>query len=283
MTTTLTATVTKTADPERRGRIMVTCVGLLGDDDSEVPQWIEPMFPWGWFTPPDVGEQVVIQVPDAAAGDDVSLQSRLSASTYHWPGMRVWTGPGAVEARPVPADAQINYGKRRGFFTPVGHSLLFDDTPTAEQVRLGWKNKIGSEAFFAIDSAGSILQQSADGSIFYINATSGEISLWHASGTLISLTADGVNILGSANTHAVIGKDGVSITSGSGITLTANSVHSSSPAVIIGNAQSLSLNEFFFRFFLVMNSWAPIPNDGGAALKTAWTAAFAGVMPPGAP
>lgn len=46
------ATVTNNGVKQLDGSIKVKCVGLLGDEDSELPMWIRPVFDWGWFYVP---------------------------------------------------------------------------------------------------------------------------------------------------------------------------------------------------------------------------------------
>ena len=68
-TQTFDATVTNIEDPEKRGRIEVSCAGLLGDEDSTLPMWVEPNTDWGWFYVPDVGELVEIEHVSSTSDD----------------------------------------------------------------------------------------------------------------------------------------------------------------------------------------------------------------------
>ncbi|KKM76781.1 hypothetical protein LCGC14_1376690 [marine sediment metagenome] len=56
------AVVSSIDDPQNRGRFKVKCVGLLGDADTELPNFVELVPDHGWFTVPEVGEQVEIEV-----------------------------------------------------------------------------------------------------------------------------------------------------------------------------------------------------------------------------
>ncbi len=126
------ATVTSIDDPENRGRIMVSCVGLAGDEDAELPMFVEPAFDWGWFYVPDVGEIVEVEVMEATDEDESYQQFSIDNLDIHWRGKRFITDGtilGENRASPVnDAFTSENYGKRRGFATPFGHVLLFDDT-----------------------------------------------------------------------------------------------------------------------------------------------------------
>lgn len=132
------ATVLKNDDDERRGRIKVACIGLLGDEESELPMWVEPTLDWGWFYVPDVGEVVEIEVVAGTDLDEHFGQASIDNLDVRWRGKRFYnTAEGTVgeadqdpevDARLVHAEFKTNYGKRRGFATPWGHVIIFDDT-----------------------------------------------------------------------------------------------------------------------------------------------------------
>lgn len=135
------ATVTNIDDEDstpKTGRIKVTCIGLMGDEESEVPVWVEPALDWGWFYIPDIGEIVEVEVVAGTDHDESFGQSSIDQLDLRWRGKRFYTtGEGtvgdadqdpAVDARKVHAEFLTNYGKRRGFATPWGHILFFDDT-----------------------------------------------------------------------------------------------------------------------------------------------------------
>src|SRR6185436_657282 len=143
ITETHIATVTAIQDPDKRGRIRVACVGLLGDETTEVPHWIEPALEWGWFVVPDVGEIVDIELVAHDSTDESPGQSSINTPNMRWRG-RHWGGSKTDAARPIPEDFTTkNYGKRRGFATPGGHILMFDDTEGGEKISLAWSNKKG--------------------------------------------------------------------------------------------------------------------------------------------
>ncbi len=55
------AIVTSINPKDPPGYIRVACVGILGDEEAELPNPIAPMFDWGWFYMPDIGETVQIK------------------------------------------------------------------------------------------------------------------------------------------------------------------------------------------------------------------------------
>lgn len=126
------------ADEEQRGRIQVICPALTGDAATPLPQWCEPVLDWGVFAVPDVGEQVEIEILAADDLDEVHGQAMLEDPTPRWRGKRFLTdaeleddSDGSLPS-PVHNDFVAEaYGKRRGFSTPFGHVLLFDDTESA--------------------------------------------------------------------------------------------------------------------------------------------------------
>lgn len=125
-------------DPDKRGRIKIRSLSLLGSDDVVLHDWIEPCFDWGWFYVPDQGEQVEIEVVSGSDKDEVPGQAFLESPDYRWRGKRFYS-----TSQEVPSGFTTNYGKRRGFATPGGHILIFDDTSGQETITLTWKNALG--------------------------------------------------------------------------------------------------------------------------------------------
>jgi len=133
--------ITDNADDERRGRVKVKCRTLL-PDDTEWPDWIEPVFPYlsssdqqkatgGWLFIPDIGIVVELEVVASAQRDE-----QRGAASFQIPDIRwracVWSRGGDE----MPEEFTTNYPNRRGFKTGRGHLLIFDDTDGAELVRL---------------------------------------------------------------------------------------------------------------------------------------------------
>lgn len=136
------AIVTNNEDDESRGRIKVACSQLLGDEETELPMWVEPVHDWGWFYVPDVGETVEVEVVVESDEDESYGQMSLDNMDITWRGKRFYTvdEPEAdnVEPRPIHPDFLEVYGKRRGFATPFGHIIMFDDTPDAPTMWITW-------------------------------------------------------------------------------------------------------------------------------------------------
>jgi hypothetical protein len=127
------ATVTVNEDDENRGRIRVACVGLLGDEEIELPMWVEPVLEWGFFLIPNVGETVEIEAAVSSDEDEINGQFSIDNLDIRWRGKRSYTIDEPenenIEPTPIHPDFLSNYGRRRGFSTPHGHIVMFDDDP----------------------------------------------------------------------------------------------------------------------------------------------------------
>ncbi len=136
------AVVSSIEDPEERGRFKVKCVGLMGDATAELPIFVELVPGWGWFIVPEVGEIVEIEVIVASDRDEIWGQASIEALNPVWRGKRFITDVELDKPFPpnplVPDDGSVatpphnelvseNYGKRRGWASPHGHLLMFDD------------------------------------------------------------------------------------------------------------------------------------------------------------
>jgi hypothetical protein len=173
------ATVTSTDDPEKRGRIRVNCIGLMGDEDEECPVWVDPVPSWGWFIIPDVGELVEIECTGRTAEDEQFGQASIDNLDLKWRGCpRHWGNADADEeaGRTTIPDVftEANYGKRRGFVTPAGHVMLFDDTKKDLCVSLTWKGPAGVSTL-TFDKTGQILCEVFSGAKIKIDPIADEI------------------------------------------------------------------------------------------------------------
>lgn len=196
------AVVANTDDPEKRFRIKVKCAALLGSEDTVLNRWVEPAFGWGMILLPDVGEQVEIEIYSGSDKDEVEGQSFLENPDIRWRGTR-YQGPDAYEGM----FTDTNYGKRRGFVTPAGHILMFDDTEGAEKINLVWHNAENGYAMFSMNEDGSIILANKNGSMLYLNADAGELALIDENGNSISYASTGIKII-DASGNIVELKDG---------------------------------------------------------------------------
>lgn len=135
------ARVTANDDPDKRGRVRVSCVGLLGDDEADLPMWVEPALDWGWFYVPDVGEIIEVSAVTGSAQDESIGQMSLDNLDIKWHGARFYNSDADTPTPINDAFTSSNYGKRRGFATPFGHYLVFDDTEDSPEITLTWTSK----------------------------------------------------------------------------------------------------------------------------------------------
>lgn len=190
------AVVTDNNDDQLRGRIKVACAGLLGDEDAPLPDWVEPNLPWGWFVVPDVGETVEIELQEGEDHDEVYGASSIDAPNVRWTGKRAWTvdEPESGEARPIHDDMKVNYGKRRGFITPNGHILYFDDTENKQKVQLTWKK--GDEyQFMSFDEKGSTILQNINGTTIFMDAENKAFTIIDENSNTIQMGPDGIKLV----------------------------------------------------------------------------------------
>lgn len=230
------ATVTNNEDPERRCRIKVACVGLLGDEETELPMWVEPVLNWGWFIVPDPGETIAVQVIVSSEQDESFHQSSIDNLDIKWKGTRFYTSEeteGETEVRTPHEDFLENYGKRRGFATPNGHILYFDDTEGKQKIQLTWKQ--GNDyCYLTFDDKGSVILANKNGSYINLDAENEVMTFTHQEGHLINMTSNDVSIIDKF-ANVINMKDGaIQIISQDSIVLTGKSTNVKTGSVDIG-------------------------------------------------
>lgn len=253
-----TAQVSNNQDPQMRGRIKVVCSALMGDATTELPQWIDPDFEWGWFIVPDVGEFVEIEHTDSADDDEFPGQSSIHVPNYKWKG-RHWGGSATDTARPVPDDfTKTNYGKRRGFATPGGHVMMFDDTEGAKKISITWQGKKadssgnGAEfSYSAWDEDGSQIHSNKSGSLIYLNAVDKEISIVDESGNNVRMSPDGISLV-DLNSNVIEMKENlIQVLSQGAVTLSCKNatIDAGKIELTTGAAEALIKGDSFLELF----------------------------------
>lgn len=106
--------VSSNEDPSKAGRIKVALSELDGD---VYPEWIEPVFVPGWFSPPEPGDEVIVEIP-ADPEDMIEFAHEVK-----------YKGQVFDEAHQPPVEFKQKQKKvhLRGYFTKEGHRLIFDD------------------------------------------------------------------------------------------------------------------------------------------------------------
>lgn len=184
------------------GRVKVVCPDFTGNQDPLV-DWIDPVLDWGWFYVPDVDEVIEIEILMSSSQDDVPFETAISNPVMRWRGKRVWDSSETDSPRPIPDEFKTNYGKRRGFVTPGGHVLIFDDTPGSSRVRLGWKDGNGSSEIL-FDESGSIALTNKSGATIVMDADQNSVTIVCDQA---EIKADKVKLGDEADTPAIRGDD----------------------------------------------------------------------------
>lgn len=121
------AIVVDNRDPQKLGRLKLKCQTLTGAD-FQLPTWIEPQVQM--FT--SVGGGAALWLP--AIKSTVILVCDVSEAMDDIPNERFMQNPGFKwrpaplgKAMPLPSALAADYPNTRGFVTPAGHRLLFND------------------------------------------------------------------------------------------------------------------------------------------------------------
>lgn len=254
------ATVSTNDDPDKRGRIKVLCTQLMGSEEEECPVWVDPIYDWGWFVVPDPGEIVEIEVATGSTEDEQMGQFSIDNLDIRWRQTREYGNTEAEDEqlkRPIPEDFTANnYGKRRGFATPLGHFIMFDDTPNDPKVSISWISGDGDDAtyaFLTFDKQGVKLASKPHGDdevqhCLFFNHETSEISIIDSTGNSISTMPNGIKIVaakdGSSDTNIEIKNSGViQILGGKQVTVSAPAVQLDSGGVVLGSGLAPAIIE----------------------------------------
>jgi hypothetical protein len=272
------ARVTKIDDPEKRGRIKVTCPGLMGDDEEEVPMWIQPVHAWGWFIVPDIGEAIEIEGVSSSSDDEQFGQSSIDAPDMKWRGsFRYWGNSEKEEGQGrtlVPEDfTATNYGKRRGFATPGGHVMLFDDTDGMRKITMTWHSD-GKYTSYSIDKDGSFVVNTHAGHLMYMNADNGEMSLIDPAGNHYRSKGETVSLMNASGCNVELKGANVQVLAMGAATVSAKNISLKAGAVDLGEVATnfALLGDLFMQLFIAHThptsmgpSGPPVPTGGEAA------------------
>ena len=251
------ATVQSVNDPDKRGRIKVLCAGLMGDEEEPLPHWIEPAYAWGWFIIPDVGEQIEIEVNTGSSEDESFQQASIDNLNPQFKGIRYWGGSDLEGdlARPVPGDFTArNYGKRRGFSTPGGHVLLFDDTNGDRQVSLSFNSDSDTRSLMSFDKNGSFIVNTVKGHVLSFDADQDALLLVDPTGNSLTSDEAGIRLTDSeGNLVDLASATGViQLLAANGITMSTKNANIDAGEIALGGAAATDfaiLANVFLTFF----------------------------------
>lgn len=263
------AVVANTDDPEKRGRIQVRCAGILGSEDAILSEWVEPCFDWGFFIIPDVGEQIEIEVVSGSDRDEVNGQAFLEEPDLRYRGKRFY-GEGTDINEMF---SSSNYGKRRGFASPGGHILMFDDTDDARKINLAWYSGDGQYAMFSVDEDGSVVIANRNGSLIYLNAVNNEVAIVDEHGNSISTDSNGIKIIDTNSNLITLQGDDIQVLAQNGVTISCASAtidagdlylggFPAPDAVLKGTAFNTALAAWAAQLITVLGTCVPSPPTG---------------------
>ena len=233
-------------DGQMLGRIRVICPDFVGGkEDTVLDEWVDPVLDWGWFYIPDIDEMVEIEIMVASGEDRVPFETAILAPVMRWRGTRYWGGEKTDSPRPIPDDFKTNYGKRRGFATPGGHVLVFDDTPGKSSVRITWHDKEAGEdkySFIALDEKGSVVLSNKAGTTVFLDAENKGFTIVDENGNTFATDSNGSKLIDKFG-NIIQMKDGVvDVVSQGGVNVTAaNNVTVSCDKVEIKAAHGIKL------------------------------------------
>jgi hypothetical protein len=172
-------------DPRKQGRLKVEVPSVWRGAD---PVWARPCFPPGHFFTPPVGAQVWIEFE---AGD---------------PAYPLWVGAWYPQEE-VPAEAALEPPTSRVIATPSGHTVEFNDKEGEEAITVHHM----ADAFLSIDPKGSVVVGNTTGSIIYLNAEDGEVSVVSEQGHRVTLTGDGLALTHNDGSFVDVRADSVTV------------------------------------------------------------------------
>jgi len=163
----------------------------MGSEAAIIQRWVGPCLDWGFFLVPEVGDQVEIECSAGSSLDETRGQSFVEEPNLRWRGKRFFGGDVAINSM----FTETNYGKRRGFATPGGHVLMFDDTTGKKKINFAWHGAGNDFAMLSFDENGSIILANKNGSMVYLNAKDKELALIDEHGNSISSSGTELKIV----------------------------------------------------------------------------------------
>lgn len=218
------AEVTRNDDPEKRGRIQAHVPGSIQDSAPDI--WIDPSFVGagqdrGFVWPPEIGDSVQVFFEQGNS-------SRPCLYLGGWYGAPAsLSGQSEVPAELAYGDGQGATPSRRGFVTRMGHTLVFDDAPGNEMVRITWhrasdsdpartdptltaNRSSGDTSFITLNASGVQIQSSTGAIVFLddsgnIRATNSREAELSIKGNFIELKTSGTIALNGAKVDLTSG------------------------------------------------------------------------------
>ena len=134
----------------------------------------------------------------------------------------------------VPPEAAKQPPTSRVIATPSGHTVEFADAEGEEKITVHHK----ADAFLSIDPKGSVIVGNATGSIVYLNAEDGEVSVLSEQGHRVTLTADGLALTHNDGSFVDVRGDAVTVRGSSKVQVMADNVMITGGGVSLGSGPS---------------------------------------------
>lgn len=226
-----------------RGRLKVQVDTLLvGDEDgteAEFGLWADPAFPFtgnegsGWFFVPPIGAEVELEYDTDELG---SLQDlRWVAGIYS-------------DENDIPEQFKINYPERRGFRTPGGHMLMFDDTDGSHLMTLS--SPAGQ--FVNFDSSGDILIANSTGMMIIVSKADKMIALIDGNQNIVQMHEDGITVVDKHGNFASTARDKIQMVSAGDIAIQGGNVNIDGGTVNIGNPNGPPISALLGGVFAIL-------------------------------
>lgn len=186
--------VTSNKDPQGRGRVQGYCP-YIGQRESP-GDWVLPVFlmggakrkdgkiveggQYGFFWPPEEGDVVLVSF----ANGDPDQPSRFIGGNFGQ------DKAGGTETPKEFRHAQDASPMVRGWVTPGGHRVTFDDKEGAKTVKI----EHASGTYFEMGESGIVQWKTPDGAAVFIDPANGSAGIADANGNVATLDSTGITL-----------------------------------------------------------------------------------------
>lgn len=243
-------------DPEKRGRVQISCPEVGHDPQKPLPVWVSSAMDvtgdrMGWFNPPLVGSVVRVAFDQGNPG---------KPKTY-------WGGWFTKDDGKFPKPDEFGYAdddtpQKRGFRSRAGHLVLFNDEPGKEQVRILWHQIADGDP--AKDDPQKVAQSPAagdligvldftkdgiqligpDGSKVALDVANKQILIQDSFGNLFTMGSDGIKMIdttsGGASTLHLNNKGDISMIASKNINLSAPNINLKGAGIFLSDGAVFS-------------------------------------------
>lgn len=207
------AIVVDVEDPNKVGRIKVDAPSIFPESQ---PQWARPCFASGHFFVPPVGAKVWIEFE---AGD---IEFPLWVGTWYVPD-------------DVPPEADTDAATSRVIHTPSGHAVEFSDAENEEKIVI--RHKLDS--YVSVDETGSVILANQNGSLVYLNADAGELTVVSEHGHRVVMSGDTVSVTHADGSFLNLAGSEATLSASAKVQVIADEVAVTGGAVSVGPTASM--------------------------------------------